>query len=359
VTNSTRDRQRWLRAASLALALAALAWTFRDVRMERVSALLGRLGVLGVLLSLLPQLAGIGLDTLGWRRTFSALGARTQFRGLLWTRFATEALALAMPGGAVVAEPLKVPLLGRHAGLEASTAVAGVVARKYLVLAAQSAWLALSALLALYAFSQSATPASTTMSRCMYVVLLASLALAVAALFLRLGLSRGSLAMRVKRWLMRIPSRALQQKLRCAEARFQQTDGKLELFFSGRMTREARLTFVFGCAWATEALETYLLLRLLGVQLDFGMVAMMEVALTLLRNLTFLIPAGIGVQDLGYALFLRGLGVSEATEISAAFALLKRGKEMLLVVVGLGLLGADANLRGAASAGAAEAPALP
>lgn len=339
--------------------MAALAWTFRDMRMERVSSLLARLGVLGVLLSLLPQLAGIGFDTLAWRRTFSALGARTRFAGLLWTRLATDALALALPGGVVVAEPLKVPLLGRHAGLETGTAAAGVVARKYLVLAAQSAWLALSTLLAVFAFIHGATIPSATISRCACVVLLASVALAGAALFLRLGLSSGSLAIRVKSWLACIPSRALQEKLRCMETGFQHTDGKLLLFFAAPLTREARLTFLFGCAWATEALETYFLLRLLGVQLDFGVAAMMEVTLTLLRNLAFLIPAGIGVQDLGYTLFLRGFGVSDATEVSAAFALLKRGKELLLVVVGLGLLGADASMRGAAGASAAEAPALP
>jgi uncharacterized protein (TIRG00374 family) len=328
--------------------------------MERVSALLARLGVLGVLLSLLPQIAGIGLDTLAWRGTFAALGARVQRRGLLWTRLATDALALSLPGGAVLAEPLKVPLLQRRAKLETSTAIAGVLARKYLVLAAQSGWLAVSALLALFAFSRGAAVAGTTGLQCLFMVGLASFALAGAALFVRLGLSSGSLAMRMKSWLWRLPSRSLHQKLRCTETAFQHTDGKLALFFAGRVAREVRLTFLFGCVWATEAAETYLLLRLLGVELDFGLVAMMEVTLTLLRNLAFLVPAGIGVQDLGYAFFLRGLGVSDATELSAAFALLKRGKELLLVAVGFGLLGADAaSVRATANANVPPVPALP
>lgn len=358
VTQSTRSRQLWLKTAALGVALAALGWTFRDVQGERVVAALARLGVLGVGVALLPQAAGIALDTLGWRTTFATLGARAQFRPLLWTRLATEALALVIPGGAVVAEPLKVPLLGRHAKLESSAAIAGIVARKYLVLAAQSGWLAVATVLAL-TVSWRAHAGGESLLRIVVAVALASLSLGVTALGLRLLLSRGTLAIRVKGWLSRVPSAALQEKLLRSDAVFRQTDGKLARFFAERKAREAGLTLLFGCAWATEALETYLFLRLLGVELDFGVVAMMEVALTLLRNLTFLIPAGIGVQDLGYALFLRAFGVSEATELAAAFTLLKRGKELLLVALGLGLLSTDhAFARSAGQPGAARAPAI-
>jgi hypothetical protein len=55
----------------------------------------------------------------------------------------------------------------------------------------------------------------------------------------------------------------------------------------------------------------------------------------------FVVPAGIGIQDLGYALFLRALAVPNASEVAAAFTLLKRGKELLLVTLGLCLLGID------------------
>ena len=53
----------------------------------------------------------------------------------------------------------------------------------------------------------------------------------------------------------------------------------------------------------------------------------------LLRSVAFFTPAGLGVQDLGYATALGG-----APDAVLAFTLLKRCKELFWVAVGYGLL---------------------
>jgi hypothetical protein len=50
------------------------------------------------------------------------------------------------------------------------------------------------------------------------------------------------------------------------------------------------------------------------------------------------LPAGLGVQDLGYVLFLRALGVADPLVTGAAFSLIKRGKEALWIAVGYACL---------------------
>jgi hypothetical protein len=247
----------------------------------------------------------------------------------------------------VVTEPVKVPLLQRHANLDAPSAVAGILARKYLLLGAQALWLGLAAGMGALALTNAQI--GGPVKGLVVAVVVASLGLGCVALFLRLLLSRGGVATRVRCWLTRLPNEALRRTLARSQATFERTDGRLAAFFAVGGWREAAVGLAFVAAWAAETLETFVLLRLLGVELDFGVVALLEVAMTLLRNIVFVVPAGIGVQDLGYALLLRLLGVVEATELAAAFTLLKRGKELLLVTLGLGLLGVDqGRARGAA-----------
>ena len=103
---------------------------------------------------------------------------------------------------------------------------------------------------------------------------------------------------------------------------------------------------MFFVAWCCEAAETAVLLHVLGVQLDLEAIVVMEVCVSFLRHIAFVLPAGLGVQDFGYVTFLAALGVPDALNVGAAFVLLKRGKELFWSIVGFGcLLGARAAKR--------------
>jgi uncharacterized membrane protein YbhN (UPF0104 family) len=98
-----------------------------------------------------------------------------------------------------------------------------------------------------------------------------------------------------------------------------------------RLLPPAALLFL---QWLLEAFETYLILRLLGVDLDPTTVLAIEVAASLLRSMAFAVPAGLGVQDLGYVAMLGAFGVPEAATVGAAFVVLKRTKELFWIGAG-------------------------
>jgi hypothetical protein len=63
-----------------------------------------------------------------------------------------------------------------------------------------------------------------------------------------------------------------------------------------------------------------------------------EVGISLVRSIGNFAPAGLGLQDAGYATMFAGLGVPIDT--AAAFVLFKRSKEVLWIACGYALLAA-------------------
>jgi uncharacterized protein (TIRG00374 family) len=319
------------------LAAVALALTFRSVDPSAVAVLLGRIhpGMLTALL--LPQLVGIALDTLGWSCALRTLSTPVKFLPLLGVRLSSEALAQSLPGGAVISETSKPVLLARRCHLALADGVAAVAGRKYLLLLAHAGYLLLALAIGL--------PHLRVVSRGLFAtdvlvwaVLLAAVALLLAARALRIGLSRGNIAARVLAALQRLPIRRWQAALRGREASFTTVDCRVEGSFRVPLCRFAPALLAFLAGWCVEALETYLLLRALGVELPFAAVLGVEVVASFLRSAVFVLPAGLGVQDLGYYALLAALGVDDALTAAAAFSLLKRLKELFWIAVGYSLL---------------------
>jgi uncharacterized membrane protein YbhN (UPF0104 family) len=88
-----------------------------------------------------------------------------------------------------------------------------------------------------------------------------------------------------------------------------------------------------------------MILTLVGAQVDFSQALAVETVVVLVRHILFALPAGLGAQELGYAAFLGTLGVP--VDQCAAFALLKRVKELLWVALGYLLFTADGAVRNA------------
>jgi uncharacterized membrane protein YbhN (UPF0104 family) len=64
----------------------------------------------------------------------------------------------------------------------------------------------------------------------------------------------------------------------------------------------------------------------------------LQSALSLVRSAVFVVPAGVGVEDAGYALLLKALGVADDVSMVLAFVMLKRVKELCWVGVGYAAL---------------------
>jgi uncharacterized membrane protein YbhN (UPF0104 family) len=262
------------------------------------------------------------------------------FLGLLRVRVTSEALALTLPLGMLFCESTKPFLLARHCRLQTETSVAGMAARKYLLLASQAPYILLFAILGA-SYLEGASVQVLGIAGLSSWVLGSGVLVAVSALGCALALHRGRVAERVLGVLSCLPLPGLQTLLERSRVRFTGTDGELRLFFRGSLLRASLPAVVFFCGWLLESVETYLILRLLGIELPFVAVASFEVALSFLRHVTFVLPGGLGVQDLGYVAFLRALGVSDPLIVGASFVLLKRAKECAWALLGYALLADD------------------
>lgn len=338
-----QPKRRWLnplRLLAVLTAVALLAHVFSAADGERLSDLLSGVGLLGFALILVPQIAALSAESFGWKLAFQALGQDVRWSALLRVRVATEALAQSLPVGVAFSESLKPLLLHRHAGIGLAPSIAGMAARKYLLLLSQSVYVLALAALGLGAL-EAASKQLIRIPGLGYLSCGAGALLGLGALGIAVALRKSEVARGTFALLERLPFARLAAWLAEREKSFTATDSALSTFFRADFHKTARAALCFGAGWLLEAIETYLILRVLGVQVDFVTIASFEVVLSLVRNVVFVVPAGLGVQDLGYVACLSVLGVPDAASTGAAFVLLKRAKELFWILFGYALLLGD------------------
>jgi uncharacterized membrane protein YbhN (UPF0104 family) len=335
-----RRRLRWLRLLAILLALTLLGWTFRDLDLSRVTAVIARAGGGALLWVLVPMGCALAVESHGWAWAFRRSGHDVPFTGVWRARVTSEALALTLPAGMLFCESTKPFLLARHCGLGTEASLAGMAVRKHLLLASQAVYITGFALLGA-PFLEQASAGIIGGPGLSYLMLAVGAVVLAAAIGSGVCLRHGRIAERVRGALARLPLPALRRRLEQSRGRFDRTDGELRRFFEGPLLGVSAPALPFLASWVLEAVETYLILRLLGVDLPFEAVAALEVALSFARHVTFILPAGLGVQDLGYVAFLRALGAHDPLTMGAAFVLLKRAKEAVWALVGFSLLASD------------------
>jgi uncharacterized membrane protein YbhN (UPF0104 family) len=288
-----------------------------------------------VLLSLVPFGIGMALDASGMVALLRALGHRTSLARMLPVRLASEALHVTLPAGFVAADTATAVLLESRCDVPVRDGVVASIARKWLVMRAHAAYIVVGGLAGFGAL--------TVLAGALHVPLLPSsvLASAVVPLVLSVGLGAGLLGRttfsRLHGALARLPSKRLARWLASRHQEAVATDAQVQrLRGAHAATVVATLAFV-GC-WCFEALESALLLRLVGVQVDLAAVFAFEAGLSMVRSAIVIAPSGLGVVDLGYATVLQALGADPGG--AAAFVLLRRAKEVVWVVVGYALLAA-------------------
>ena len=337
-----------VRLVAAAAVLTAIWLVFQRVDGEALRATLGGLGAAALTIPLL-QLIALSFECVGWRAVLGSLGAKVEFLPLLRVRVTAEALAQSLPGGAVWSESAKPYLLKRWCEVPLPAGVAAVAGRKLLVVAAHAVYVSLAFVAAHHVLVTLSVPVLGA-PILPALVLGAAVFLAAMAGSLGFALSRGAVATRALRALSGIRWRRLRNWLGSRRAAFERTDDRLAAFV-GKPRRLAGPAMAFLAAWLVESAETYLILHLVGLDIDFATVLAIEVVVSFLRSAIVLLPAGIGVQEVGYVAFLAALNVDDAVTVGAAFLLLKRAKELLWIAVGYLLLVVD---RGAAT----RAPSL-
>jgi uncharacterized membrane protein YbhN (UPF0104 family) len=285
------------RIFGLGVPLVFLAIVGRHVNLEEGLRMLAQSGPLTVL-ALLPYGVMLAIDSLAWRLLLApATRARVGLASSFAARTAGEAVGQSLPSAGIAGEAAAAWLLRLRAGTPLGEVIGTLAARRFLLALGHGLILAAAAVVI-----ASSTP--TVPTELPWLLALSAAAMLVVAAVGPGLLRRTSPFARLHLALRRVPWAALQVWLE----------------------------------YLTESVETFLLLVLLGAEVSPVAVLAVEPLLSLLRAAVFFVPAGLGVQDLGYVAFLHACGVPEAATLGAAFVVLKRLKELVWVATGWTIL---------------------
>lgn len=321
-----------VRGVVVVAAAALLLHTLRRADLARSAALALAVGA-PMALVLVPYLVGLTLHVEAFRRILAVLGRRVSLSRLLPVVLSTEALLMSAPLGAAVSGTLNPYLLLRRCGVPIPDGLAGLGAKKALVVFSNALYAALALALGFATLRRVSAPLLGSRGL-EWLVAAAAAGLFASAYLLSRALVSGQLAGRSHGLLSRLPIPALARWLEARKASFHETDRRFAVLF-----REQRATLLLGLAlllgmWLAEALETWVILRLLHVSLGASEVLSLEVVVVMLRSLAFPVPGALGVLEAGYVAFFAALGVPDAPTLGVAFVLIKRAKELFFILIG-------------------------
>lgn len=306
---------RLVRLGLLLLGVALLVALIVENDPRAILASLRQLSWRLAILVLFPAVLVMVLDTLGWRYAF--LEDRAPFGWLVSARLAGEAFNLTTPTGAVGGEIIKAWLMRPRVGLGDS--VPAVIVAKTTITIAQGLFLLVGIVLAWQTLA-----VSSPLLLGMEVLLIAEV-LALGAFLV--AQTRGLLA-QAERLLRRLKlyrgpdSSALRR-----------VDQVLARFYRSKRARLA-LSIVFHfLAWLLGSLESWLILRFLGIPVSLMGATMIEAFGASIRFATFVIPGSLGALEGGYAAIFAALGLGGTAGVS--FTLVRRMRETVWITAGL------------------------
>jgi uncharacterized protein (TIRG00374 family) len=123
------------------------------------------------------------------------------------------------------------------------------------------------------------------------------------------------------------------QKLKEKELELSNLDSCLAGFYRNHPGR-ALLSFMLLLAgWMLHGVEVWVIFRLLGHPVNFGLALCLDALVTIFASLGFMIPASMGVQDAGAILVSFGLSLGAA--LGGAFTIMRRIREAFWLSLGL------------------------
>lgn len=318
-----------LRPLAILAGCLILAWLVWEIG---VPALLAQLRQLSwrLPLVLLPQAVTNVFKTAGWGAAFP--GTRPPFVTLFPVRLAGEAVNETTPTATMGGDALKAFLLARTgAGVPVEEGLLAVVVAKTTLVAALGAFITVTFVLA-WALTDS-PPA--------LLVLLAVLAAYMVA-------STAGFMWAQLRGVFRMGGRALAwiglgERVAAVAGRL---DADLRRFYREERGRLAASLGYSLVGWSTGALETWLMMALLGSPVTFMTALIIEAGAAGVRAVGFLVPGSIGVLEGGIVGLFRLLHMDPATGL--AFGVVRRIREGAWILAGYGCL---ALLRGTRTRG--------
>jgi len=307
---------RWSRLALLLAGSGAVAYLLYDIGPGAVWDSVRAMGWRLLIVLGGPHSAAVVLDTLGWR---VLLRDHDVPLGVLFrARLAGEAVNLTTPTASVGGEPLKAYLLRPYVPL--AEGLGSVVVDKTAVVAGQG-------LLLLVGLPLSATilPLSHPLMLAMGALLAVEIvAVSGFVLVQMLGVFGGG-----GRALGRMGMGPVERYQRGLNA----VDRWLARFYRQRPGCLLASALLHGGAWATGALEIYLVLVFLGADASLVTALVIEAFGAAIKFVSFMIPASLGALEGGYVAIFGAVGLGGAMGLS--YTLIRRVREAIWAAIGL------------------------
>ncbi len=319
---------------TLVTASAWMLWRqLSGVSLGDVERLVGQLGY-RLPFIVLPYGLVLLLDVAGWRQCMTTPGYLS-LRTLFAIRVSTDALMNTLPAGVAVAEPMRIVLLNRRMNLPVHEAASATILAKMNIAIAQMLFVLLGVMLVLLHSEQNQGIAAVLDRAGGWMTVVPIALAALAALSLPYSGPRFTQALRI---LRRLPFSALRHLLHRTESALTDIDRYIGNFARSHRERFITTLLLFFWGWLVMAVETWLLLHLLGVEITMTQALVFEGLASIVKLVFFFIPSGLGAQDLSFVAMLFAFGVSDAATVAVAFMLLRRGKELFWALTGFGLL---------------------
>ena len=326
----------WSGYAGLALGVILIAYLFSQVDLQRSADLISSIGLSSIFI-ILPFLTLHLLETFAWTRVFPSSIISIPFFKLLKIQIIAETVSMTLPAGVAIGEPLRPFLCNRFLKIPIPSSVASVAVRKLMLGAAQGAYTIIGSL-AGFSLLQKVSVPMLGFEGLGFIMIGAGMVVFLLFLFLLLLLLNGKAAQNIHRLLMLVPFKRVKMWLFAKESGFLDTDEELKSYRGSYIKRLFPVMVVYLFAWSTLAIESYIIMKLLGIEISFLEVLTLDIAITMLRTLFFFIPSGLGVQDLGYLAFFQALGIPDVLAYGGAFVLLRRIKELVWYSFGYGIM---------------------
>lgn len=304
--------------------VSLLVW---HVGPDRIWGAAGQVGAVGVLFVLWPSVAMYVCEAYGWKLTLGAYAEAVSFLRLLAVRTAGEVVNMTTPIAYVGGEPLKAYLLKRD-GVPFVDGLASVILAKTVMTIAQVLFILTGIALAFWLVGHDQSGGQMAVAS---VVSAALLLFGIAGFVVvqRWGLFAGGLQV-LRRVNLHVPY------LEARESQLRELDQTILNFYTADRPRFLLSTVCFLAGWLFEAVEVWVMLAVLGQPVTVGASLAIGGLSSLIKGGTFFIPGSLGPQDAGNLLLVTAFGYSEVAGIT--FALLRRFREIVWIVVGLGCL---------------------
>lgn len=314
----------WMRIVLLLAGLALCAALLWHADWKLIRQQLATLGWWAPLV-FLPYTLVYLADSLGWKMAFGSAGTgKASFLTMARIRWSGESLNNVLPSVYVGGEALKVFLLKKHQ-VPISRATAAAVVSKTIQTLAQLVYLAAAA----WAFS-SLLPPESSMRQGLWTVMAGSLVVVALMFWIQSqGLIRIASVVAAK---LRVARRFLEER----REKIQKLDASIAGFYNRERGFFGMSFCAYVCGWFLDTLEIWVAAQLLGTPVTWVQALAVEAFVAVAKILGLFIPAALGVQETGIILLGRAAGFPES--FCYAYAVLRRSREILFLLVGWALL---------------------